>query len=111
MEADIGSIALGISAARAPLIAEGSILAFLRDGAGFSAAAVFVARFAGRLLAQTRSDAPAVLRLLSRAGRLRAISSCVRPESTLYACASTSQPGEANSSRFLISSHSLPLPR
>ena len=38
---------------------------------------------AGRLLSQTRSAAPAVLRLVLRAGRLRAISSWVRPESTL----------------------------
>src|SRR5690242_15710077 len=87
MEALIGSIAVGISAARAPLIAETSILDFLRAAAGLSAAAGFAAAlelcFAGRLLAHTRSDAPAVLRLPSRAGRFRAISSCVRPESTL----------------------------
>ena len=51
--------------------------------AGFSATVVFALRFAGRLLAQTRSDAPAVLSLLLRAGRFRAISSCVRPERTL----------------------------
>ena len=40
-------------------------------------------RLAGGLVAQTRSDAPAVLRLVLRAGRFCAISSCVRPESTL----------------------------
>ena len=76
-----------------------------------AAALAFAARLAGRLLSQTRSAAPAVFRFSFRAGRFCAISSCVRPDSTLYACASTSQPGTANSSRFLMISHSLPLPR
>jgi len=79
----MGSIASGIWAARAPLTVEGSTADFLCLGAGFPAAATLAARFAGRLLSHTRSDAPAVLRLLSRAGRLRAISSWVRPERTL----------------------------
>src|SRR5207248_713150 len=80
-------------------------------GASAAGATAFRPRAAGRLLAHTRSAAPAVLRLVLRAGRLRAISSCVRPESTLYACSSTSHPGTAKSSRFLRSSHSFPLPR
>jgi hypothetical protein len=45
------------------------------------------------------------------AGRLFAISCCVRPVSTLRAYPSTSQPGLAKASFFLMSSHSLPLPR
>src|SRR5437899_2806418 len=97
IDAFIGSIVSGISAALAPLIFDASTFDFFRAGAALLAAAVFAARFAGRLLSHTRSDAPAVVRLLSRAGRLRAISSCVRPESTLYACASTSHPGDADS--------------
>src|SRR5205807_7334221 len=75
-------------------------LTFFLAGAAFAAVpAAFTTRFAGRLLSHTRSAAPAVLRLVLRAGRLREIYSCVRPESTLCACASTSQPSTATSSR------------
>ena len=109
----IGSMAAGISASRAPLRLARSYLGFFLAGTGLADAAGCAearARLAGGLVAQTRSAAPAVSRFVLRAGRLRAISSWVRPESTLYASASTSQPGVANSSRFLMSSHSLPLP-
>src|SRR5690348_8651276 len=67
--------------------------------------------FAGRLLSQVRSVAPAALRLAFRAGRFCAISCWVRPERMLVAWSSTSQPGTAAASRFLMSSQSLPLPR
>src|SRR5207245_1354934 len=63
--------------------AEVELLFFLAGAAGAGASVPPVLRVAGRLLAQTRSAAPAVSRLVWRAGRLRAISSCVLPESTL----------------------------
>ena len=50
---------------------------------GAAAGADLAACLAGRLLSHTRSAGPALLRLVLRAGRLRAISSWVRPERTL----------------------------
>ena len=62
---------------------------FLGAGVDEDAAAVFAdfaaPRAAGRLLAHTRSAAPAVLRFDFFTGRLRAISSWVRPDSALWA--------------------------
>src|SRR5581483_12213534 len=99
-----------MDALRAPGTASRSIFGRFFAGAAVLAlaTAAFCEFFAGRLLAHTRSDAPAVLRFVFRAGRFLAISSWLRPERTLYACASTSHPGTAESSRFLMISHSLP---
>src|SRR4051794_20287146 len=86
MVAFIGSIEAGISASFAPFRFARSYLTFFLGGAvlgalaGWSAARV---RLAGGLVSQTRSAAPAVLRLVLRGGRFCAISSWVRPERTL----------------------------
>src|SRR6185437_13261961 len=80
----MGSIDSGIAALRAPLSESRSILSLrlAADLTGAVLAAGADLRAAGLLLAQTRSDAPAVLRLLFLAGRFCAISCWVRPEST-----------------------------
>src|SRR6185437_2214266 len=66
----MGSIDSGIAALRAPLSESRSILTLrLADLTGAVLAAGADLRAAGLLLAHTRSDAPAVLRLLFLAGR------------------------------------------
>ena len=109
----MGSMAAGMAAWRAPFRPRGRCCVFF-------CAALRLRPARGRTLAPRLAGGCCPIR-----GRRRrrscawscapagccAISSCVRPESTLQACASTSQPGTANSSRFLMSSHSLPLPR
>src|ERR1017187_7018470 len=84
--ASMGSMAAGMAALRAPFTAARSVFSLgfeARDAGGFGSGGAEVRAFlAGRLEAHTRPVSPAVWRLVLRAGRLRAISSWVRPEST-----------------------------
>ena len=87
----MGSMAAGMGALRAPLrparwktpglAGNGPLGGVAGWGTGWSGWGAEAAPRAGRL-SQTRSEAPAVWRLAWRAGRLRAISSWVRPERT-----------------------------
>src|ERR1035441_10217531 len=102
-------MAVGMAAFTAPFSDAGLAAGLVLAGGAALGAGVEAWR-AGRLF-HSRCGSPALACLAPRASNACAISCWVRPESTLQANCSMSQPGTASASRFLISSHSLPLPR